>query len=95
MKIITEYTDATCVEVIEIKSATYAGNFVINIEFNDGISQRVDFKPFLSHTLHPSIRQYLNEDKFQKFVITDGNLNWNDYALIFPIGELYKGQITN
>ncbi len=24
---------------------------------------------------------------------TDGNLNWNDYDLIFPISDLYSGQI--
>ena len=95
MKIITEYTDTVCVDVIEIKSAIYVGNFVIRIDFNDGSVQSVDFKPFLSHTLHPSIRQYLNEDKFQKFVVADGNLNWNDYELNFPIEELYKGQITS
>ena len=94
MKITTEYTDTTLSDVIEIKSATYINNFVIRIDFNDMISQFVDFKPFLNNSLHPSIRQYLDEDKFQQFVITDGNLNWNDYELIFPLIELYNGQIA-
>ena len=96
MKIITEYTDAcnANIDIIEILSASYAGNFVICIDFNDGISQNVDFKPFLTKTVHPSIRQYLDETKFQQFIIADGNLNWNDYELIFPLEELYRGQIA-
>ena len=93
MKIVTEYNDATCVEVIEIESATYIGNFVICINFNNGVRQRIDFKPFLNKALHPSIQKYLNESKFQQFAISDGNLNWNDYEMIFPLEELYNGEI--
>jgi len=96
MKIINEYADMcdVDVEVIEILSATYINDYVIRIDFNDGVNQDVDFKPFLTRALHPLIRQYLNETKFQQFTITDGNLNWNDYELIFPLEDLYKGQIT-
>ena len=77
---------------MEITSAVYIGNFIIRIDFNDGVSQNIDFKPFLNHVLHPSIRQYLDEAKFKQFAITDGNLNWNDYELIFPLEELYNGK---
>ncbi|MCL1934750.1 MAG: DUF2442 domain-containing protein [Candidatus Azobacteroides sp.] len=94
MKIVTEYTDITHIDVIEIKSATYVGNFVIRIDFTDGVRQYIDFKPFLNHALHLSIRQYLDETKFQQFAIVDGNLNRNDYELIFPVEELHTGQIT-
>ena len=94
MRVITDYTDTIQVDVIEIISAVYIGNFIIRIDFNDGISQNVDFKPFLNHALHPSIRRYLDEDKFQQFIIVDGNLNWDDYELIFPLEELYNGKIT-
>jgi len=97
MKIITDYSDifdVDDVDVIEIKSASYVGNFVIRVDFNDGISQNVDFKPFLTRALHPSIQQYLDETKFQQFIIADGNLNWNDYELIFPLEELHLGQIA-
>ena len=95
MEIITEYCDTTKVDVIEIKSAVYVGNFVIRIDFNDETSRTVDFKPFLNKAIHPCIRQYLDETKFKQFVIIDGNLNWNDYELIFPLEELYDGQISN
>ena len=91
MKIVTEYNDG--LDVIEVKSATYSGNFILQVNFNDGISQNVDFKPFLTRALHPSIKKYSDETVFQNFSITDGNLNWNDYEMIFPLKELYDGHI--
>ena len=39
------------------------------------------------------IQKYLDENKFSNFSLTDGNLNWNDYDLIFPISDLYNGRI--
>lgn len=80
-------------ELIEIKSAKYIGDFAIRIYFNDGVNRLVDFKPFLESSLHPSIRKYLDESLFAKFDIIDGNLNWNDYDLIFPVYDLYEGEI--
>jgi hypothetical protein len=79
--------------LIEIKSAKYIGDFAIRIIFNDGLNRLIDFKPFLEGSLHPSIRKYLNESNFQQFKIVEGNLNWNDYDLIFPIDDLHKGSI--
>jgi hypothetical protein len=92
MIITEEYIDNNT-EIIEIKSARYIGDFAIRVFFSDGFSKLVDFKPFLESSLHPSIRKYLDEFKFKDFQIVDGNLNWNDYDLIFPIGDLYKGEI--
>jgi len=53
----------------------------------------VDFKPFLELSLHPSIKKYLEGKRFKEFKIVDGNLNWNDYDLIFPVEDLYAGHI--
>ena len=39
------------------------------------------------------IKKYLDETLFKQFKIVDGNLNWNDYDLIFPIYDLYQGKI--
>jgi len=47
----------------------------------------------LESSLHPSIRKYLDEDKFKTYQIVDGNLNWNDYDLIFPLEDLYQGKL--
>jgi len=77
MKITKENTTGR-IEVIEISSARYIGDFAIRIFFNDGFSRLVDFKPFLEKSLHPSIRKYLDETRFKDYLILDGNLNWND-----------------
>ncbi|HEY5124339.1 MAG TPA: DUF2442 domain-containing protein [Ignavibacteria bacterium] len=92
MKITEEYIDFN-IDFIEIKSARYLGDYAIRIFFNDGSNKLVDFKQFLEAALHPSIRKYLNETMFKNFQIVDGNLNWNDYDLIFPIEDLYTGKL--
>jgi hypothetical protein len=92
MKISEEYIDYK-IKVKKIKSASYIGDFAIRIFFSDGHSKLVDFKPFLESSLHPSIRKYLDEANFKDFKIVDGNLNWNDYDLIFPVDDLYRGNI--
>ncbi|MFA4923130.1 MAG: DUF2442 domain-containing protein [Ignavibacteriaceae bacterium] len=92
MRIVEDYNDSP-VDLLGIKSAKYIGDYAIRIFFNDGVSRLVDFKPFLESSLHPSIRKYLDEIKFNQFKIIDGNLNWNDYDLIFPIDDLYEGKI--
>ena len=93
MKIIESYDDSLSAEIIEITAAKYLSDYKIEISFNDGSNKIVDFGPFLSKSLHPSIAKYLDSSLFAKFAITDGNLNWNDYDLIFPVGDLYQGSI--
>ncbi len=92
MRIVEEYIDVPT-ELIEISSAVFIGDYAIRIIFNDGVSKLVDFKTFLESSAHPSIKNYLDETKFKQFVIVDGNLNWNDHELIFPIADLYKGVV--
>jgi hypothetical protein len=92
MRIVEEYTDLNA-DLIEIESARFIGDFAIRIFFKDGTNQLVDFKPFLSSSLHPSIKKYLDEEKFKAFEIVDGNLNWNDYDMIFPLEDLYAGRV--
>jgi hypothetical protein len=92
MRIIEEYTDFHF-ELIEVKSAKYIGDYEIRVLFIEGTDRLIDFKSFLESSLHPSIRKYLDEKKFKQFKIVNGNLNWNDYDLIFPIDDLYKGNI--
>ena len=94
MRIIVDYKDSDSgFNQLKIDSAKYLSDYAIRIRFSDGKERLVDFKPFLSKSLHPSIRKYLDENKFSNFSLTDGNLNWNDYDLIFPLSDLYNGQI--
>ena len=94
MRIIVDYKDSDSgFNQLKIDSAKYLSDYAIRIRFSDGKEKLVDFKPFLSKSLHPSIKKYLDENKFSNFSLIDGNLNWNDYDLIFPISDLYNGQI--
>jgi len=94
MKILVDYTEKQSdLQNLKIDFAKYLSDFVIRLHFNDGSDKLVDFKPFLTKSLHPSIKKYLDEKRFSKFEIIDGNLNWNDYELIFPIWDLYNGSI--
>lgn len=94
MKITRVLDNSFLTEIIEVKSAIYNGDYSVNLCFSDGTKQTIDFGPFLSNSLHPSISKYLDKKLFSEFKIVDGNLNWNDYDLIFPIEDLYSGTIS-
>lgn len=95
MRIIVDYKEnEPAIGQLKIDSAKYLSDYAIRIRFNDGNEQLVDFKPFLSKSLHPSIKKYLDEKKFSKFKLTNGNLNWNDFEMIFPIWDLYSGNLN-
>ena len=76
-----------------IISAEYVPELQINLQFSDGFSRVLDFKPFLSGSEHPEIRTYLDETQFKGFSISYGNLLWNDYDLCFSIEDLYSGHL--
>jgi hypothetical protein len=80
-------------KVTDISKAEYIEDYVIKIHFEDGKKRLVDFKPFLYKSNIPDVKKYLDEKKFEKFQIIDGNLNWNNYEMIFPLSQLYEGVI--
>ena len=92
MRVVAENIETT-ERIFEVQSAKYIGDFAIRIFFNDGTERLVDFKPFLEKSLHPSVRKYLDEALFKQFQIHEGNLNWFDYDLIFPVSDLYEGYV--
>jgi hypothetical protein len=92
MKIRVDYTKYEGSN-IKIESVKYLSDYALRVRFNDDTEKLIDFKPFLTKAVHPSIRKYLNETNFSKFRVIDGNLNWNDYDMIFPIWDLYTGNI--
>jgi hypothetical protein len=92
MKILVDYKQSE-VQTLIIHEAKYIGDYAIRIKFNDGTEKLVNFKSFLNKSVHPSIKKYLDESFFSSFQIVDGNLNWNDYDMIFPIWDLYNGKV--
>ena len=93
MKITVSYNESVPNKTINISSVKYLGDYTLDICFNDSTEKRVDFKSFLSKAQHPSIKKYLDKNIFSKYEIVDGNLNWNDFELVFPIWDLYQGKI--
>lgn len=93
MKITEHYNSKDSDIRLEIDTAKYLGDHAIRIIFNDGSERLVDFKSFLSRSQHPSIRKYLKEKLFAQFKVVNGNLNWNNFDMIFPILDLYKGEV--
>jgi hypothetical protein len=92
MKITVERSRPT--KLIKVLKAKYLKDYVVRITFSDGQDRAVDFKPFLTNSGHPEIKKFLKESNFKKFKIIGGNVNWDDYKLIFPIEDLYKGIIS-
>ena len=80
-------------KVVQIESARYVAPYKLRLQFDDGHESVVDFGVFLKNSDHPSIRAYLDLKQFKNFTLEDGVLYWNDFDLVFPMAELYKGQI--
>lgn len=93
MKIIERYTNQIQSYNLAVKEASYIGDFVIRLTFTNDSKKLVDFKPFLEQSNHPAIKKYLEESLFKSFQIKDGNLDWNDFDLCFPIEDLYRGTL--
>ena len=72
-----------------------AGDFRIRLKFDDVTEQTVDFKPFLTHALHPDIRAWLDPVRFATFRLLYSELVWGDYDLCFPVMDLCRNQIEH
>ncbi|WP_446010435.1 DUF2442 domain-containing protein [Candidatus Electrothrix sp.] len=80
-------------QVIRIEKAEHVSDHKLRLSFNDGTVQLVDFEPFLINSLNPLIRKYISLEEFRKFELADGDLEWNDYDLCFPVADLYENKI--
>ncbi len=79
--------------ILEIIDVTYLGGYRLEIIFQDGKRQYIDFEPFLRNAKNPDIRDYLDTEKFTSYRIEYGDLVWGDLELCFPIMDIYEGQI--
>jgi len=82
-------------QVISVEKVNQLSDFKLELEFNDRTQQVIDFYPFLSRSLNPLIRKYLSPEELSKFEIDEGDLEWNDYDLCFPIAGLYENKIVH
>lgn len=76
-----------------IKSAKHKIGHILEVEFSDGRIESVDFSPFIFSVGHPDYEKYKSITEFLKFEIVDGNLNWDDYTMIFPVEDIYENRL--
>ncbi|WP_295427676.1 DUF2442 domain-containing protein [uncultured Thiodictyon sp.] len=81
--------------IINIIAADLVGDYRIRLGFDDGTEQTVDFRPFLTGSLHPDIRRWLDPAQFSDFRIAYGELVWGDYDLCFPVIDLYRNDLEH
>jgi len=80
-------------EQIEILGVKYVDGYKLALTFDDGKEVTADFKLFLEASSHPEIKKYLDLKLFKSFKVIDGDLDWNDFDLVFPIYDLYTNSI--
>jgi hypothetical protein len=83
----------TATQYLEVKEANYVSDYKIQRTFNDGTVREVDFGPFLAKARNPETTDYRDLTKFKTFRIEDEDLIWGDFQMIFPIMDLYRGNI--
>ncbi len=78
---------------IKIIAARYLKNYQIEFEFDDQTKRIIDFENFLNQVKNPMIKKYLDLTVFKNFTLRDGDIDWNDYELCFPISDIYEGDL--
>lgn len=91
MRIVDESVEVSI--PLEVKGAEFFAGYKLKLSFSDGKEEIVDFESFLKRSKNPHIRKYLDPSLFRSFELTQGNVNWNDYDLIFPVADLYNGKL--
>lgn len=59
-----------------IIGAKDAGNCIVDLQFSDQTTRRVDIGDFIRRHPHPQYNKYLNPRNFRRFEIEDGNIVW-------------------
>ncbi|MBK9325208.1 MAG: DUF2442 domain-containing protein [Thiobacillaceae bacterium] len=81
--------------VINVVAAELVGELKLRVRFDDGTEQTIEFKPFLTASLHPDIRAWSSPERFSRFRVEHGELLWGDYELCFPVMDLYRNRIDH
>ena len=84
---------AVATHYLEVTEAKYVSAYKLLLTFNDGEIRVGDFGPFLEKARNPDTTDFRNLKKFKSFRIEGGDLIWGDYQMIFPIMDLYRGDI--
>ena len=78
---------------LSVKEVEYIEDYKLSLTFNDAKKVVVDFGQFILNSAHPDIKKYRDLDLFKSYTLRDGDLEWNDYELAFPVYDLYQGVV--
>jgi len=78
---------------IKMTAARYLKNYQIEFEFDDQTKKIIDFESFLKQAKNPMLKKYLDLTVFKNVTLRDGDIDWNDYELCFPIADIYEGDL--
>ena len=78
---------------LQITAAEYLSGYRIRLTFSDGCVTIMNFEPFLSKATNPDLTKYREVKNFKQFRLHYGDLMWGDYEMIFPIADLYRGEV--
>lgn len=79
---------------ISINKAEHLSDYKVKITFNDSTIKTIDFSDWLKKNSHPQYNKYKEVHYFKKFKIEMGNIVWGEnWDLIFPVFDLYKGKV--
>jgi hypothetical protein len=81
------------IDYLEIENVKYIDHYKLYLKFNDGKENIVDFSNFILNSKHPDIKKYQDIELFKNFNFEYGEIQWNDYELVFPIADLYENNI--
>lgn len=70
--------------MLEIERASYAGNYCLNIVFNNGKSASVDLKESIFHDKRTIFSKLRNQDNFKKFRLDHSTIVWLDELDLAP-----------
>jgi hypothetical protein len=79
--------------VVSIEKAEYKEDYIINLQFSDGVERNIDFGNFLRSARNPMTKKYLDKELFKSFTLDYGDLMWNDYEMCFPIWDLHENKL--
>ena len=80
-------------EYFLVETADYVEDYKLSLTFSDARRVVVDFGRFILNSAHPDIKKYRDLELFKSFTVKNGDLEWNDYELAFPVFDLYRGKV--
>ena len=70
--------------MLEIESASYAGNYCLDIVFNNGKSACVNLRESIFNDKRAIFSKIQNEDYFKKFSLDHSTIVWSDELDLAP-----------